>query len=151
MGSAVKEDGPLPTEEVHAPPARTGFTMERSTARWGKWVADRREAVRADWLPVAYLLVFSTAAAVLLYSARSGAPEPVIQAVLIGYVVTATLWVREQYVNSLGGQLWVLPGNFTLWMLLASLILAVLWYATEWDGLGLLSLSTCFGLAGRPS
>jgi hypothetical protein len=140
MGSPVKEDSPFPTEEVNAPRAKTGFTMKGSTAGWGKWVADRREAVRADRSPIAYLLVFSTAAAVLLYSARSGAPEPVIQALLIGYVVTATLWVREQYVNSLGGELWVLPGNLTLWMLLASLILAVLWSVTKWDGLGLLSL-----------
>ena len=136
----MKESGETPPQATTAPIATTVSASTGSKSRLVKWVADRQEAVRVDSSAIVYLTVFSAAAVVMLYSARSGAAETVVQALLIGYVVAATLWVREQYVNSLRGQLWVLPGNVTLWMLLASLVLAAVWFGTKWDGLGLLSL-----------
>jgi GDSL-like Lipase/Acylhydrolase family len=133
----VNETLTVPPQGTDAPPPSKGAPVQGKTSQVGHWMVERRDAVRADSSPVGYLVVFSMAAAVLLASARNGANELVVQALLIGFAVAGTLWVREQYVNSFRGELWVLPGNVTLWMLLASAFLGVVWLLTKMDGWGL--------------
>jgi hypothetical protein len=134
----VNETLTVPRQETSAPPPpKKRSAIKALTSQVVHWMAERRDAVRAHSSSVVYLLVFSIAAAVLLYSAQSGATVLVVQTVLMGFAVTATLWVREQYVNSFHGELWVLPGNITLWMLVTSAFLGGVWLATKMDGWGL--------------
>jgi lysophospholipase L1-like esterase len=129
-----------PATDAVAPPATEQSAGTESTPRSSKAPRLAADLVRDDRAAIAYLIVFSAAAAVLLGSARNGAAQLVVQALLTAFVVTATLWVREQYVVSLRGHIWVLPGNFIVWMLMVAAALAVLWLLTEWNGLLLCAL-----------
>jgi hypothetical protein len=130
---------PPPATDAVAPPAEQPADADsRRASSQAPRVAD--DVVRHDRAAIAYLIVFSVAAAVLLGSARNGAAQLVVQALLMAFVVTATLWVREQYVVSLRGHIWVLPGNVIVWMLTAAAALPVLWLLTKGNGLLLWAL-----------
>lgn len=101
----------------------------------GGWTADRKQAIRSDGWGIAYLLVFSLSAVCLLATATNGRPTVVVQAALVGFVGAATLWVRSQWVDSVRDEMWVLPGNITVGLVLSGIVLSVAWWIGRWDSL----------------
>lgn len=76
----------------------------------------RRMAIR-------HTVLLAVAIAVLLTSARAGASWPLVIVLLFVFTVSATLWVRGQYVQSLRGQQWHMPWAIAVLIFLAGLAL----------------------------
>ncbi|MBA3780304.1 MAG: SGNH/GDSL hydrolase family protein [Nocardioides sp.] len=78
--------------------------------------------VAADAQHVRPTIAFVIALVALLFFAQAQTPRVVVLAVFVVYVAIATLWVREQYAESLAGQLTAPTFTFVKWALLVVVV-----------------------------
>ncbi|WP_305784357.1 GDSL-type esterase/lipase family protein [Symbioplanes lichenis] len=93
-------------------------------------------------------VVFAVALTLLLLVARSGSPAPVLYVALIFFVITATLWIRGQYLDSLDHAQWILPRKAGVVLGVAAVALLASYLVLHSGGTALAGVLVLYFLAG---
>ncbi|WP_306216423.1 GDSL-type esterase/lipase family protein, partial [Actinoplanes sp. RD1] len=84
----------------------------------------------------------------LLVVARAGAPAPALYVTLVLFVVTATLWIRGQYLDGLDHSPWILPKRAAVVLGVAAVALLASYVVLHSGGTALAGVLVLYFLAG---